>query len=109
MNDATEHSIVVIDAGNQAVKSEPWAKSRVNSKIMHKFWTHCEHHGAEIPELQMHWRRCQTVSEAFSRARQEWEKLGELISEMAIQSNAIAAAITNREEQRPALAKETPA
>ena len=107
VNDATEHSIVVIDAGNQAVKSEPWAKSRVNSKIMHKFWTHCEHHGAEIPELQMHWRRCQTVSEALLRAREEWEKSEELISELAIQSNAIAAAITNRQEERLALAKET--
>ena len=109
VNDATHHSIVVIDAGNQAVKSEPWAKSRVNSKIMHKFWTHCEHHGAEIPELQMHWRRCQTVSEALSRALQEWEKLEELISEIAIQSNVIAAAITNREEDQLALAKKTPA
>ena len=109
VNDATEHSIVVIDAGYQPFKNQAWSKKEVNWKVMHKFWKFCEKQSAVIPELQSHWRCCGTVSDALSRANQEWQKIRQSISGASIQANAIAAAITNREEQTLALAKETPA
>ena len=109
VNDATEHSIVVIDAGYQPFKKQAWSKKEVNWKVMRKFWKFCEKESGVIPELQTHWRGCPTVSEALPRAKQEWQKIGQSVSRMSIQANAIAAAITSREEQVLALAKQTPA
>ena len=41
-NNATEHHVVIIDAGSRGIGSEaPWNKSQVNNRVMKKFWKAC--------------------------------------------------------------------
>ena len=108
-DNATEHSIVVIDAGHNEFKTVAWSKSEVNFKVMKKFWNHCEKQGAEIPELKRHWQQCHDLSDVLKRAKTEWQHIGAKVTEQPRQSDTIAAAMSNRDEQVLVIAKETPA
>ena len=105
---ATEHSIVVIDAGHNGITTSAWSKSDVNRKVMKKFFKHCERNGAAIPELQRHWQQHGEVHEKLQRAKTEWELIGATITEQPRQSAAIATAMRQREEQILMIAKDTP-
>ena len=104
---ATEHSIVVIDAGHNGITTSAWPKSEVNRKVMKRFFKHCEQKGAAIPELQRHWQQCKEVHEPLRRAKSEWERIGATITEQPRQSVAIATAMRQREEQILTIAKDT--
>jgi hypothetical protein len=55
---ATEHSVVIIDAGSRGWRPDDprWSKKEINITIMKQFWKHCLEHGIDTSELKAMWR-----------------------------------------------------
>ena len=55
---ATEHVVVLIDAGSRGwhPDSPRWSKGEINQKTMKKFWDHAAKYNALDPDLQQLWR-----------------------------------------------------
>ena len=71
--DATEHLVVIIDAGSRGISSEPpWKKSRMNTTVMRKFWEHCANESAKDGELEDMWRY-NTLEECLQKATKAWQ------------------------------------
>ena len=104
---ATEHSIVVIDAGHNRITTSAWSKADVNTKVMKRFFKHCEEYGAAIPEIQRHWQQCHELHEPLQRAKTEWERIRASITEQPRQSEDIAAALRQREQEIVTTAKDS--
>ena len=70
---ATEHLVVIIDAGSRGIHSETqWPKSEVNVKVMHKFWKHCDEYSASCSWLKELWR-WSDINNCLQRATAEWQ------------------------------------
>ena len=68
---ATEHVVVLIDAGSRGwhPNSPRWSKGEVNRKTMKNFWIHAAKHNALDPDLQELWRQHHDVGSALAAAR----------------------------------------
>ena len=66
-NDATEHKVVIIDAGSRGIQAEysTWAKSVINTKCIKQFWQYAHAEGAGNAELEDVWK---------SRYSNDWKK-----------------------------------
>ena len=55
---ATEHLIVIIDAGSRGIcLDKHWKKSQINTTVMYKFWKACKWMSAENPQIQEMWKK----------------------------------------------------
>ena len=48
---ATEHTVVIIDAGSRGLDPDLWTKAQINARIMKRFWQHAEKEGARNIEV----------------------------------------------------------
>ena len=71
---ATEHVVVLIDAGSRGwhPDSPRWSKGEVNQKTMKKFWENAAKHNALDPDLQQLWRDNYEVDSALAAAKAKW-------------------------------------
>ena len=54
---ATEHFVVIIDAGSRGIDTEAqWKKSEINTRVMKKFWKACASESATNTDIQRMWR-----------------------------------------------------
>jgi hypothetical protein len=60
--DTTEHVVVILDAGSRGIQ-EQWAKSEVNTKVMHNFWKACDGVSASFDELRHMWRNSHCIKQ----------------------------------------------
>ena len=74
-NDATEHHVVIIDAGSKGIRrGTPWKKSEVNTTVMKKFWKHCIKEEATSPESEQIWQKPgNTVEACLQEATDLWK------------------------------------
>ena len=72
---ATEHSVVIIDAGSRGWHPEQarWAKALVNKTIMHRFWDHALEHGADISQIKEVWQRAYECAPCLQWAQNKWD------------------------------------
>jgi len=72
---ATEHSVVIIDAGSRGWHPERarWAKAVVNRTIMHRFWNHAVEHGADISQIKEVWQRAYECAPCLQWAQNKWD------------------------------------
>ena len=80
---ATEHVVVLIDAGSRGWQpdSPRWSKKEVNQKTMKKFWIHAARHNAQDPDLEDLWRKHHNVGSALAAAKAKWAKYSMLTHE----------------------------
>ena len=80
---ATEHVVVLIDAGSRGWRpdSPRWSKGEVNQKTMRKFWIHAAKHIALDPDLQDLWRQHHDSGSALAAAKAKWAKYSMLTDE----------------------------
>ena len=70
---ATEHLVVIIDAGSRGIHSESqWKKSDVNKYVMYKFWKACDEASVSCSWLKELWRYSD-VNNCLQRATAEWQ------------------------------------
>ena len=73
-NDATEHHVVIIDAGSRGIgRGTPWKKSEVNNTVMKKFWKHCSEESATSPEIEHIWKKYDTLEPCLQEATDLWK------------------------------------
>ena len=71
---ATEHLVVIIDAGSRGIHSESqWKKSDVNKYVMYKFWKACDEYSVDCSWLKELWRYSD-VNNCLQRATAEWQR-----------------------------------
>jgi hypothetical protein len=72
---ATEHRVVIIHAGRSGIhQGEPWKKSQLNVKVMHRFWKACTIESATNLEIQDMWRNPSNSIEAcLKTASEAWQ------------------------------------
>ena len=71
---ATEHLVVIIDAGSRDIQSDlQWKKSEINTKVMHKFWKACAEESATNVELQNMWQQAHDMEDCLKKATDAWQ------------------------------------
>ena len=73
---ATEHLVVIIDAGSKGISETQWTKKEVNLKVMHKFWKACDEVSVDCSWLQDLWRYSDVnndINSILERATSEWQ------------------------------------
>ena len=80
---ATEHVVVLIDAGSRGWQPDAprWSKGEVNQKTMRNFWIHAAKHNALDPDLQDLWRQHSDFASALAAAKAKWAKYSMLTDE----------------------------
>ena len=73
-SDATEHTVVIIDAGSRGLDPYLWTKSGINTKIMKRFWQYAEKEGGPNLLLQSKWRELHCWRQCLKWATREWER-----------------------------------
>jgi hypothetical protein len=74
-NDATEHKVVIIDAGSRGIHAEQtWSKSDITKKCMNKFWQWSHAECASNAELERNWRGSHDWKECLKWAEQKWQE-----------------------------------
>ena len=74
-HDATEHDVVIIDAGSRDIECElPWMKSHVNKTIMKNFWAHCTQESATNDDIIAIWHKYHTVEPCLEEAMELWRR-----------------------------------
>lgn len=98
---ATEHLVVIIDAGSKGIDCERlWAKSHINTKVMHKFWTACDEVSASCEKLKDMWRTPGwDVKHCLQRATQEWQNCP-ILTDVQESTNAIWQAMIAKDSFR---------
>ena len=71
---ATEHTVVIIDAGSRGLELDLWTKAQINARIMRRFWQWAEKEGAQNKELQSKWRRSHCWRECLKWATTRWQR-----------------------------------
>ena len=72
--DATEHAVVIIDAGSRGIgRGTPWKKSQVTKTVMKKFWAHCREESATNREIEYIWSKHKTLEPCLQEATDLWE------------------------------------
>ena len=75
---ATEHVVVMIDAGSRGwhPNARIWSKGEVDQKTMKNFWSHAKKHDALDPDLVELWRSHEhrDVGSALAAAQAKWAK-----------------------------------
>ena len=67
---ATEHLVVIIDAGSRGIHPEDlWSKPYINKTVMHKFWKVCEKVRASCDEVQELHILCGNLREVKTRLK----------------------------------------
>ena len=88
-DDATEHVVVIIDAGSRGIHPEViWPKSKVNERCMHKFWKVCKKECAPYEEIQKKWQLEDDVESGVLMADEEWLKRS-IVTNSAIPINQV--------------------
>ena len=71
--DSHKHAVIIIDAGSRGISYEaPWIKSKVNLKIMRKFWAHCRSKSATNHELEAIWHKHIILEPCLEEAMKLW-------------------------------------
>ena len=73
---ATEHLVVIIDAGSRGIHSDAvWKKSDINTAVMHKFWKACAEESATNAEIIHLWQSNDnyTIEKCLEEATRAWE------------------------------------
>ena len=70
---ATEHTVVIIDAGSRGLDPHPWTKAQVNVRIMKRFWPWVEKEGASNKEVESKWRESHCWRECLRWTTTEWQ------------------------------------
>ena len=70
---ATEHTVVIIDAGSRGLDPDLWTKAQINAKIMKRFWQWAEKEGAPNIELESKWRESHCWRECLRWATTKWQ------------------------------------
>ena len=73
-NDATEHIVVIIDAGGRGLDCRRWTKGEVNKRFMARFWQWAAQECALDTELQCQWRRFANLEECLRWAENKWQR-----------------------------------
>ena len=74
--DATEHFVVIIDAGSRGIHpDEEWKKSQINTTVMRKFWIACAKESATNVELQDMWKASWCQKQCLEKATRAWQSL----------------------------------
>ena len=108
--DATEHHVVIIDAGSRGIGRETLRKkSDVNTTVMRKFWKHCKEESATSPEIEQIWRNPENTLEACLQEAKELWKKSPWISGPGKSSAAIAQEMSERDASQRAMAQATSA
>ena len=71
--DATEHAVVIIDAGVIIGSGHLWNKSRVNAKVMKRFWQACDKESATNRRIQAMWNNAYTLEDCLQTATEAWQ------------------------------------
>ena len=71
---ATEHTVVIIDAGSRGLDPDLWTKAQINAKIMKRFWQWAEKEGAPNMELASKWRELHCWRECLRWATTKWQR-----------------------------------
>ena len=72
--DATEHAVVIIDAGSWGIGfGPPWNKSQVNAKVMRRFWQACDKEAAMNRRIQAMWNNANTLEDCLQTATEAWQ------------------------------------
>ena len=96
---ATEHLVVIIDAGSRGIHSErQWRKSEVNVKVMHKFWKACDEASVSCSWLKELWRYSD-VNNCLQRATAEWQRWP-FLTDVRENTSAILQAMSVKESFR---------
>ena len=108
--DATEHHVVIIDAGSRGIGRETLRKkSDVNTTVMRKFWKHCREESATSLEIERIWRNPEnTLETCLQEATHLWKRWP-WIGRPCTSSNAIAQAISDRDTSEREMAQATSA
>jgi len=70
---ATEHLVVIIDAGSRGIHPEQkWKKADVNTRVMRKFWKACDNIGVPTEALKVMWRAVCSIEACVENAKQQW-------------------------------------
>ena len=51
-SDATEHTVVIIDAGSRGLNRDLWSKNQINTRIMRRIWQWAEKEAGPNIELK---------------------------------------------------------
>ena len=73
-SDATEHTVVIIDAGSRGLDPNLWTKSEINAKIMKRFWQYAEEEGGPKLLLQSKWEETLCWRQCLKWATRKWER-----------------------------------
>ena len=76
---ATEHRVVIIDAGSRGIHPEAkWPKSDINKKVMYNFWKVCKRESAMDARIKDAWTGddgyTKTLEECLEWASREWKQ-----------------------------------
>ena len=96
---ATEHLVVIIDAGSRGIDCERlWAKSSINKAMMHKFWKACDEVSASCDKLKDMWQHWD-LNHCLQRAKQEWQNYP-ILTDVKESTNAIWQAMIAKDSFR---------
>ena len=108
-NDATEHHVVIIDAGSRGIgRGTPWTKGKITKTVMNKFWKHCSEESATSPEIKAIWNKYDTLEPCLHDATDLWKKWP-WIGHPGKSSQAIAQGMSDRDASERAMAQATSA
>ena len=107
-NNATEHHVVIIDAGSRGIEEREWSKGEVKNKVMKRFWDHCSEELATSPEIQQIWQKYQTLEPCLQDATELWNTYP-WIGRPGKSSAAIAQEMSERDAFERAMAQTTSA
>ena len=71
---ATEHTVVIIDAGSRGLDPDLWTKAQINGKIMKRFWQYVKKEGAPNIESETKWRESHCWRERLRWAKTKWQR-----------------------------------
>ena len=73
---ATEHDVVIIDAGSRGIHPDTQLKKRwINTTVMHRFWKACAEESATNVEIEKMWRQAQCHKQCLAEATRKLQSL----------------------------------
>ena len=71
---ATEHLVVIIDAGSRGIHSDAlWKKSQINTTVMRKFWKACAEASATNKEIKDMWMQSHDSEQCLQKTTKAWQ------------------------------------
>ena len=73
---ATEHLVVIIDAGSRGISRDAqWKTSNINTKMIRNFWESCDEASAPYRDIQSMWHSHWTdkIDECFGDEAKQWQ------------------------------------